>query len=412
MIKKHILKKHLLKKYLLLFFILFYSLMFGVNFLYMYQAGYQPEDLIKYINSQNVENIFVTFKFYEDMYENITVSVNSKEPFYDIALVDLIWIPELASNNMILPLDDLNDYFENIPDYVLEQFKYNGKIYALPYLVNIQHFYVNNEILKKAGFDHPPKTLEEMVYQAKVIKEKGILEYPIVDSWVNEEVLMCEFTWLLGAFGGDYYQGDTIKINTKEAVNALSFMKKLLDEGLINPLSLEFKEDDILDVFINGDAAFTTNWTYQSRYMEDPRYSKILNKGSLELIPVSESIKDKKRTVSVSGFQGLAILKNTKNIEDSIQALKVLTRSEFFHQFDNEIPIYKNMHKEYEKEKEYNKKKLIELENVLNRPSLIEYNKFSEIVRRYITMALKGLLPPKEALDKAQKEIEKIMNNF
>ncbi|MBM7559358.1 ABC transporter substrate-binding protein [Marinitoga litoralis] len=405
-------KKHLLKKYLLLFFILFYSLMFGVNFLYMYQAGYQPEDLIKYINSQNVENIFVTFKFYEDMYENITVSVNSKEPFYDIALVDLIWIPELASNNMILPLDDLNDYFDNIPDYVLEQFKYNGKIYALPYLVNIQHFYVNNEILRKAGFDHPPKTLEEMVYQAKIIKEKGILEYPIVDSWVNEEVLMCEFTWLLGAFGGDYYQGNTIKINTKEAVKALSFMKKLLDEGLINPLSLEFKEDDILDVFINGDAAFTTNWTYQSRYMEDPRYSKILKKGSLELIPVSESIKDKKRTVSVSGFQGLAILKNTKNIEDSIQALKVLTRSEFFHQFDNEIPIYKNMHKEYEKEKEYNKKKLIELENVLNRPSLIEYNKFSEIVRRYITMALKGLLPPKEALDKAQKEIEKIMNNF
>lgn len=412
MIKKHILKKHLLKKYLLLFFILFYSLMFGVNFLYMYQAGYQPEDLIKYINSQNVENIFVTFKFYEDMYENITVSVNSKEPFYDIALVDLIWIPELASNNMILPLDDLNDYFDNIPDYVLEQFKYNGKIYALPYLVNIQHFYVNNEILRKAGFDHPPKTLEEMVYQAKIIKEKGILEYPIVDSWVNEEVLMCEFTWLLGAFGGDYYQGNTIKINTKEAVKALSFMKKLLDEGLINPLSLEFKEDDILDVFINGDAAFTTNWTYQSRYMEDPRYSKILKKGSLELIPVSESIKDKKRTVSVSGFQGLAILKNTKNIEDSIQALKVLTRSEFFHQFDNEIPIYKNMHKEYEKEKEYNKKKLIELENVLNRPSLIEYNKFSEIVRRYITMALKGLLPPKEALDKAQKEIEKILNNF
>lgn len=405
-------KKHLLKKYLLLFFILFYSLMFGVNFLYMYQAGYQPEDLIKYINSQNVENIFVTFKFYEDMYENITVSVNSKEPFYDIALVDLIWIPELASNNMILPLDDLNDYFDNIPDYVLEQFKYNGKIYALPYLVNIQHFYVNNEILRKAGFDHPPKTLEEMVYQAKIIKEKGILEYPIVDSWVNEEVLMCEFTWLLGAFGGDYYQGNTIKINTKEAVKALSFMKKLLDEGLINPLSLEFKEDDILDVFINGDAAFTTNWTYQSRYMEDPRYSKILKKGSLELIPVSESIKDKKRTVSVSGFQGLAILKNTKNIEDSIQALKVLTRSEFFHQFDNEIPIYKNMHKEYEKEKEYNKKKLIELENVLNRPSLIEYNKFSEIVRRYITMALKGLLPPKEALDKAQKEIEKILNNF
>ncbi|WP_276318821.1 hypothetical protein [Marinitoga lauensis] len=28
-------------------------------------------------------------------------------------------------------------------------------------------------------------------------------------------------------------------------------MKSLLDEGLMNPLSLEFKEDDVLNIFIN-----------------------------------------------------------------------------------------------------------------------------------------------------------------
>ncbi|WP_129409274.1 hypothetical protein [Marinitoga lauensis] len=82
----------------------------------------------------------------------------------------------------------------------------------------------------------------------------------------------------------------------------------------MNPLSLEFKEDDVLNIFINGDAAFTTNWTYQSRYMNDPRYSKIVNKGSLELIPVSNEISKKRKTVSVSGFQGLAILRNTKTL--------------------------------------------------------------------------------------------------
>ncbi|WP_129409273.1 hypothetical protein [Marinitoga lauensis] len=65
------------------------------------------------------------------------------------------------------------------------------------------------------------------------------------------------------------------------------------------------------------------------------------------------------------------------------------------------------MHKEYSNKID-NKYKLIELENVINRPSLIEYNKFSEVMRRYITMALKGLLTPEEALNKAQKEIENI----
>ena len=398
-----------MKSYKILIIILFISnTILGVNFLYMYQAGYQPEDLINYINSQKAENILVTFKFYENMYENISVSVNSKKPFYDIALVDLIWIPELVNKNMILPLDDLieKEYFEDIPDYILDSFKYDGKIYALPYLVNIQHFFVNNKILKRAGFQNPPQTLEEMEYQAKIIKEKGILEYPIVDSWINEEVLMCEFTWILGAFGGDYYVDGKLRVNTKKTIKALKYMKRLLDEGLMNPLSFEFKEDDVLDVFMNGDAAFTTNWTYQSRYMNDPRYSKIVDNGSLELIPVSKEIKDKKSTVSVSGFQGLAILRNAENINEAIKALKILTRKEFFYQFDNEIPVYKSMYREYAQNNEDNKKKLIELENVLNRPSLIEYNKFSEILRRYITMALKGLLTPEEALNKAQKEIE------
>ncbi|WGS65787.1 extracellular solute-binding protein [Marinitoga aeolica] len=397
-----------MKKILYIIMIFLSSGLFGVNFLYMYQAGYQPEDLMNYIKEQDIKNLDVTFKFYEEMHDNIKISINSEKPLYDIVLVDLIWIPELASNNMLLPLDNLinKSYFKDIPEHVLEQFKYNGKIWAIPYLVNIQHFFINKNILKKAGFDYAPKTLEEMIHQAKIIKEKGILEYPIVDSWANTEALTCEFTWLLGAFGGSYYKNGKVKINTEEAIEALNFMKKLLDEKLINPLSLEFKEDDVLNIFINGDAAFTTNWTYQSRYMEDKRYSKIVNQGSLELIPVSERIKNKKETVSISGYQGLAILKNSKNVKESIEILKKLTKKDFFKKFNYEIPPYKSMYKEYINLKKGNDKKLIELDNVLNRPALIEYNKFSEILRRYIIMTLKGLLTPREALNKAQREIE------
>ena len=398
-----------MKKYFFVAIIIFlYSIIFSINFLYMYQAGYQPEDLINYLNSQNATNINITFKIYEEMHENIKISENLESPLYDVALVDLIWIPELVKNNMLYPLDDLINKkdLEDIPQKIFNQFKYDNKIWAFPYLTNIQHFFVNKEILKKAGFNEAPKTLEEMEYQAKVIKEKGILEYPIVDSWTNEEVLMCEFTWLLGAFGGKYYENNLLKVNTKEAINALSFMKRLLDEKLINPLSIKLKEDDVLNIFINGDAAFTTNWTYQSRYMEDFRYSKIMNKGSLELIPVSKEVH--KKTVSVSGFQGLAILKNSKNIKSSVEAIKLFTKKEFFKSFNYEIPLYKSMYKNYSKEKIYNEKKLIELQNTENRPSLVEYNNFSKILRRYIYMSLEGLIKPKEALDKAQKEIKGI----
>ena len=39
-------------------------------------------------------------------------------------------------------------------------------------------------------------------------------------------------------------------------------MKSSLDEGLSNPASREYLEEDVRKSFSNGDAAFALNWTY------------------------------------------------------------------------------------------------------------------------------------------------------
>ena len=65
----------------------------------------------------------------------------------------------------------------------------------------MQQFY-NKKILSKAGYEAPPATWEELIQQAKTIKEKGLVKYPIVWSWAQAEAAICDYTALVAGFGG------------------------------------------------------------------------------------------------------------------------------------------------------------------------------------------------------------------
>ncbi|RKX56135.1 MAG: hypothetical protein DRP50_01050 [Thermotoga sp.] len=404
----------LLKRILTLYIFLILSslsLLASINFLYMYQAGYQPKDIMNFIQEFYEKTgmvVNVKFLLYDDMYENILVSREASKPIYDVVLVDLIWVPDFAKKKVVIPLNDLlkDDEFADIPHKILNAFTYDGKLWAFPFLANIQHFYYNEAILKRAGISHPPKTLEEMEEDARLIKKKGLMLYPIMDSWNDKEVLTCEFTWLLAAFGEDVFKNGQLNFNNIIGVRTINYMKRLLDEGLMNPLSLDTNENELRDAFVVGDVAFTTNWTYQYRYMKDPSYSKVVEESKIGLIPVSETNPLHLGSVTVSGYQGLGIMANSKNISESLQFIKALTSKEFYKKNTNEIPIYKSL---YPSLKNDSRIKIEQLSYAHDRPKIEDYTDISRILRRYIRMALIGLLTPEDALSKAEKEINSIL---
>src|SRR5260221_6933138 len=84
----------------------------------------------------------------------------------------------------------------------------NGKQYGLPWLLDTKYLFYNMDILKQAGFDKPPATWEELLTQAKAIKDKKLVEYPIVWSWAQAEAAICDFTALLYANGGTFLDKD------------------------------------------------------------------------------------------------------------------------------------------------------------------------------------------------------------
>ncbi len=79
-------------------------------------------------------------------------------------------IGKLASAGIMEPLDDyITKTNYDINDFIpasIESMKMDGKIYALPCNVNFTALFYNKTLLKNAGYNEPPKTLEEMYEMA------------------------------------------------------------------------------------------------------------------------------------------------------------------------------------------------------------------------------------------------------
>ncbi|MCF8009482.1 MAG: extracellular solute-binding protein [Halanaerobiales bacterium] len=389
-----------------------------LNVLYMAQAGYQPEDIsqmTEVFEEITDRKVNVTYVKYDEMHDKVVTSAAVPKGTYDVVLEDLIWTAEFAEKGFVEPIDDrvTDTILEDIPKAVLDAFRYEGQLWAMPFLANFQLFFYNQEMIEQAGFDQAPKTLEEMVDQMKAMKEQGIVEYPWVDSWNQKEGLVCEYVWLTGSFGGDTFneKGEPI-FNKGAGLKALEFMKMLLDEGLANPQSLTSNETMAKDVFIASDAAFTTNWTFQYGAMKNPEESEVVDSGKMGLIPVAEDVTGKYQynSSSVSGFQGAAVMANSQNKDLAWKYIRFITSPVVQRGYLVEMPVWKSVQNSSYAQQNFPtiKVKAKEIASVHHRPKVPNYPEVSSILQRYIHQCLEGKYQPKEALDRAVEEINNL----
>src|SRR5690606_10577550 len=113
--------------------------------------------------------------------------------------------------------------------------EYEGRRYGLPWILDTKYLFYNEEMLKAAGFDAPPKTWEELLQQAQAIKDQGLVEFPIVWSWAQAEAVICDYTTLLAAFGGEFLDADgQPAFHTGAGLQALQYMTGSIESGLSN----------------------------------------------------------------------------------------------------------------------------------------------------------------------------------
>ena len=183
----------------------------------------------------------------------------------DLLNIDLIWSPILAPD-----LIDLRPYLNTeIPELepeLLSSYTVDGKLVAVPYNVPLGGLEYRTDLLRAYGYDHPPRTWDELESMALRIqtgeRAKGNKDFwGYVWQGGSGEALTCNaLEWQASTGGGRIIEPDhTISVNNPAAIQSWQRARHWI--GWISPPSVvAYRELDSMLVFDSGKAAFDRIW--------------------------------------------------------------------------------------------------------------------------------------------------------
>jgi multiple sugar transport system substrate-binding protein len=300
----------------------------ALNALFMSQAAYSEDDVramtADFMKEHPDIKVNLEFVPYEGLRDKTLLAQGAGSGF-DVVLFDVIWPAEFAQNKVLRDVTDrvTPDMNKGVLPGAWTTVEYSGKRYGMPWILDTKYLFYNTEMLSKAGYSAPPKTWTELQEQAKAIKQKGIVEYPIVWSWAQAEAAICDYTTLVAANQGQFFDSSGKPAFQKGGgLEALTYMLNTEVEGLSNPHSREYLEEDVRRVFSSGQAAFALNWTYMYNLANDPKESQVAGKVGVAPAP---GVEGKTEASAVNGSMGLGITTTSKHPDEAWTYITYMT---------------------------------------------------------------------------------------
>ena len=390
-----------------------------IHVLTMDQAGLKPAEIDQIARDFEAQNpdikVVMEYVGYDYVHDKIVTGMAATPPGYDAAMIDVIWPDEFIKAGWLLDVSDrvTADMKANMFPASWNGVTRNGKIYGMPWLMDVKYFMYNKDMLTKAGIAAPPTTWEELVDQATIIKQQGLAEFPVIWSWNQKEGVVCDFTVLLFGNGGAFLDASGKPVfNNEKGVQVLTWMKQTLDASLSNPSSVSSDENAVEADFMAGKAAFAVNWLFQYSDSNDATKSQIVGQAAFAPMPVfaagsTAGIKGS----SVDGSSSFAIMATTPYADQTWKFLTYLASNDVQTKFSAEmLPIWQN-----DFQGDAMAKLLAATPNnpvtvpaflaqfpyANERPTVAYYNEASAALQLAIQEALTGVKTPQQALDEA-----------
>jgi multiple sugar transport system substrate-binding protein len=385
-----------------------------INALFMTQAAYSENDIRAM--TQNFQkqhpDVSVNLEFvpYEALHDKIVAARGAGGNGYDVVLFDAIWPAEFTRFDLLQDVsaritpEEKDKVFPGAMNTVI----YKGKTLGMPWILDTKYLYYNKAMLSKAGITTPPQTWQQVLDDAKIIKQKKIVNYPLVWSWSQAEALVCDYTTLVSGFGGQFYQNGKLNFSSPASLKALNLMKSSLDDGLSNPASREYLEEDVRKSFSNGDAAFALNWTYMYNMANDPKQSKVA--GDVGIMPAPGDAPG--QAGGVNGSMGLGIAKGSTHPEQAWQYIQYMTSQPVQNQYARlSLPIWKSSYQDPAVQKD--QESLIaaadkSLNVMLSRPETADYSRLSNQLQQQLQQVLLGKTTAQDAMAAVDKSAARL----
>ncbi|WP_143194419.1 extracellular solute-binding protein [Micromonospora sp. CB01531] len=386
-----------------------------IKALFMKQAGYSEDDIRamtdefqKKYPKIKVEPSFVA---YEALHDKIVAAAPAST--FDVVLIDVIWPAEFGSKRIVTDVTDQfpAEWKSDMLGGALATAAYRDRYYGVPWILDTKYFFYNTDMLSRAGVDPASlSTWDGVLTAAQTLKAKKIVDHPLIWSWKQAEALVCDYTQLVGAFGGKFLSDDgkSIAFNTGGGLQALEFMKRTLDTKLTNPNSVESLEEDVRKIFSDGQAAMALNWTYMFNAANDPQQSKISGKVGVATTPSGPA-----SAPGVNGSMALSVSSGSRNQKAAWTYISYITSAGVQDKYaKSSLPCWT---KSYDDPTVASTLPQVvpvakkQLANLIARPQVPRYNEISQILQAELQNALLNRKPPKKALDDAAEQARTLL---
>jgi multiple sugar transport system substrate-binding protein len=198
----------------------------------------------------------------------------------DVILGDVIWTAELAESGWI---SDLSDRFPEsqqqqfLPGSV-EAITFNGKPYGMPWFTDTGLLYYRKDLLKKSGFNGPPKTWDELKQMTRKVRRDSDVKFGFVFQGAKSEAGVCdgcEFIWGHGGNVLDPSDPTKVLVDSPQAIEGLETERSMITDGISPEAVTVYEETETEGEFLRGDAVFLRNWPYVYSLIGTSSYPKL-----------------------------------------------------------------------------------------------------------------------------------------
>ncbi len=339
----------------------------------------------------------------------------------DVLGIDLIWSGVLERD-----LIDLRPYLtteiSSLEPQLLPSYTVDGKVVAIPYTVQMGVLEYRTDLLHEYGYDHPPKTWDELEGMATRVQAgergKGKKDFwGYVWQGADAEALTCNaLEWQVAEGGGRIIEDDrTISVNNPAAIRAWQRAKSWI--GWISPPSVvAYRELDTINVFDSGGAAFNRVWggatITRGGLSRQIHWRSSLQVGKVGYASIPRGPGGWAGTL---GGSGLAVSRHSAHLQEAIELVRFLIRAQI-HSNEEEEGAYASQPELHDRPSvsdphSQSAKSSQQKSDVVSRPSSVTADKYERVARAYMGTVHSVLIGQKsapEAASELEKELVKI----
>ncbi|MGO2334484.1 ABC transporter substrate-binding protein [Providencia sp.] len=341
------------------------------------------------------------------LYESVVLSMREKTGSYDVILMDDTWAPEFLANKWLTPLNknfDSQDFIQTTFD-IGRYPDVKGAAYAAPMVGNVAMFAWNKDLFEQYKLKQP-QSWSDVLNAAKTINSSGNTN-GVVYRGVKGNPIVTGFLPILWGYGGEVVdQHGKPTLNTPQAKQALETfiaMKQYAPKGVD-----VYNADEVRDSLQKGTAAMAIEvWPAWVPDLDNPKISKVVGKMEMMAPPAEVG-----KSSPMLGIWQLAIPADAKNklqaeqflsFASSAQMQKALALNFGIPPTRNSVyadPQVVSQYRWYPQQAEA-------LRMGKARPRIQNWAEVESILGDFLQMAMMGQMTPEQALQQAQKRIER-----